>query len=184
MISKNNELLQGKFFLNIAIHVTILFSILSILFIYYITHLTSNLLNGHFTGIINKYFKDNTNNLKNYIKTNNLPFNNYINNFDYNYYEKVYSKQDLTRKLINEQVINKIINVNILLVIITILYCITLLLTNNISYGDIKDLIIENIISFSIIGVIEYLFFTNIAFKFVPSPPSHILKSLLANLKN
>ena len=188
MFSTNNELIQGKYFLNIAIHVTILFTILANLFILYISKLSSKLLNNHLISIINKSFKDTNKELEIYIKANNLNnnnyINNYINNFDYNYYEKLYSKQDITRELVNKQVVNNIIHVNILLIIITILFGITLILTKNINYKDIKELILENVISFTIIGIIEYLFFTNIAFKYVPSPPSHIIKNLFTNLQN
>lgn len=184
MSSTNNELIQGKYFLNIAIHVTILFTILGNLFILYISNISSKSLNNHLISIVNKSFKDSNNTLENYIKSNNLNTNNYINNFDYNYYKKLYSQQDTTRQLVNQQVINKIIHVNILLIIITILFSITLLLTKNINYEDIKDLLFENFISFTIIGIIEYLFFTNIALNYIPTPPSQILKNLVTNLQN
>jgi len=187
MSSTNNELIQGKYFLNIAIHVTILFTILGNLFILYISKLSSESLNNHLISTVDASFKDTSKTIENYIKSNNLNNNNvsnYINNIDYNYYKKLYATQDTTRQLVNQQVVNKIIHVNILLIIITILFSITLLITKNINYEDIKDLLFENVISFTIIGIIEYLFFTNIALYYVPTPPSHILKNLFTNLQN
>ena len=233
MTSINNKLFQGKFIFDIVLHVTILFTILSNLYILYIAQVSMSSLNGHLKSIINTYFNDNndsiitsiknfTNNKNNlitdYIKNNNLINNNLINNdlinndlinknlinknlinknliIDYiknnnlinnnlNYYNNIYSNQDISHKLVNQQIIKKIINVNILLIIITILFGISLLITKSITYTDIKHVLFENIMSFSIIGIIEFLFFTQIATQFVPSPPSHILHSLIKYLQN
>ena len=184
MLSINNELLQGKFFLNIALHITFLFTILGSLFIIYISNIASTELNNHLIDIIDNYFNKHSKSLTNY----NQSFYNhyYINNnsIDYNYYNQIYSQPEITRTLVNHQVTKKIINVNILLVIITILLTIILLITKNINYTDIKQLLFENIISFSIVGIIEFLFFTKIALKYVPAPPSLLLNSLITNLKN
>ena len=42
----------------------------------------------------------------------------------------------------------------------------------------INSIILENIITFVFIGIVEYLFFTKVAFKYVPSPPSTLVTSL------
>lgn len=42
----------------------------------------------------------------------------------------------------------------------------------------INYIILENIITFIFIGIVEYLFFTKVAFKYVPSPPSTLVTSL------
>ena len=42
----------------------------------------------------------------------------------------------------------------------------------------INSIILENIITFIFIGIVEYLFFTKVAFKYVPSPPSTLVTSL------
>ena len=42
----------------------------------------------------------------------------------------------------------------------------------------INSIILENIITFDFIGIVEYLFFTKVAFKYVPSPPSTLVTSL------
>jgi uncharacterized BrkB/YihY/UPF0761 family membrane protein len=184
MSSINNELLQGKYFLNIALHVTILFTILGSLFIFYISNIASTELNNHLIDIIDNYFNKNSDILTKYNKTIYNQYNINNNTIDYNYYKKIYSQPDLTRTLVNQQVIKNIINVNILLVIITILFTITLLITKNINYTEIKQLLFENIILFLIVGIIEFLFFTKIALKYVPAPPSLLLNSLITNLKN
>ena len=217
MSSINNQIFQGKFLLDIALHVTILFTILSNFYIYNIYKVSNETLNEHLKTIINTYFIDNNNSIVNYIKNNNLINSNILINNNLiknnklinndtitnlltnnklnindttnllthlNYYNTIYSNQDITRKLVNQQIFKKIINANILLIIITILFAISLLVTKSITYTDIKHLLFENIVSFTIIGIIEYLFFTQIAIKFVPSPPSHIIHSLIKYLQN
>jgi hypothetical protein len=41
----------------------------------------------------------------------------------------------------------------------------------------------ENVIIFACVGVIEYLFFTKVALKFVPAPPSLLVTSLINKFK-
>ena len=48
----------------------------------------------------------------------------------------------------------------------------------------IKDILIENIISFVLIGIVEFLFFTKIAFKYIPVPPSQLTKTLIESFKD
>jgi hypothetical protein len=43
--------------------------------------------------------------------------------------------------------------------------------------------LLENIITFIFVGIIEVVFFLNVALKFVPSPPSLIFTSIIDNLK-
>ena len=47
----------------------------------------------------------------------------------------------------------------------------------------LMDIIKENIIVFVFVGIAEYLFFVNIAFKFVPAPPSLLVNSLINKFK-
>ena len=51
-------------------------------------------------------------------------------------------------------------------------------------YINWKELIIENVILFAIIGVIEYLFFTRIASKYIPTSASFISASMIDSVKN
>jgi hypothetical protein len=44
-------------------------------------------------------------------------------------------------------------------------------------------LILKNIIIFIFVGAIEYIFFTNIAMKYIPSPPTLLVKTLITALQ-
>ena len=47
----------------------------------------------------------------------------------------------------------------------------------------IEEIIIENLIIFAFVGLVEYYFFTRIALKFVPVEPSFISKQFINSLK-
>ena len=72
--------------------------------------------------------------------------------------------------------------------IISILIIGVIIYVNTLSYTCCKEMNIgyiikENIITFIFIGIVEYLFFTQIAFKYVPAPPSTLVNSLIDNFK-
>ena len=48
----------------------------------------------------------------------------------------------------------------------------------------LKHILMENVIVFACVGVVEYLFFTRIALKFVPAPPSLLISSLINKFKS
>jgi len=49
---------------------------------------------------------------------------------------------------------------------------------------NIKNLLLENLITFSFIGAGEYLFFMNYAKNFIPAPPSLLSKTAIDNIKD
>ena len=70
-----------------------------------------------------------------------------------------------------------------MLVFILVFFIFISLVTNTLTFSDIKDTFIENIVTFIFVGVIEFWFFTNVASKFIPAPPSILFTSLLNSLK-
>lgn len=67
-----------------------------------------------------------------------------------------------------------------------VIMLIVVILLLNYSCGqkvDIVSIIKENVIVFVFVGVVEYLFFTNIAIKFIPAPPSLLVKTLIEKFK-
>lgn len=48
---------------------------------------------------------------------------------------------------------------------------------------SLPTLLLENVIIFIFVGAIEYMFFTHIAMKYVPVPPSLMVESFINNLK-
>ena len=49
---------------------------------------------------------------------------------------------------------------------------------------SLKDLVVENIVTFLFIGIVEYLFFVNVAFKYIPAPPSLLTASFVNKFKS
>jgi hypothetical protein len=100
----------------------------------------------------------------------------------YDYYVKLFSKEDDKRAKINDQILFYMKMTNILIVIMLILFTYYLLKTKNVFLEEVKYLLFENILTFIFIGVIEYFFFTRVALKFIPAPPSLIAKSFMTAL--
>ena len=68
-----------------------------------------------------------------------------------------------------------------------IFFVFILLVVNNCANLSIKNLsllILENLVVFTFIGSIEYIFFTQIAFKYVPVVPSFISQQFVSIIKD
>lgn len=185
-ILKNfNIHLTSELSFNILLHICILFTILHVFFIYYITKLTTNAINNEVNHIINKGIKK-INEKKNNIKSMyDIPYFKIAKEkFDYNYYENLFKKEDITRKYNNENVFfyTKIVNALLFLFLYFMGYY---LVNNNLLTTDIIRLMIfENVLTFLFVAIVEYLFFTNVALNYIPAPPSILYKSFLESLNN
>ncbi len=112
---------------------------------------------------------------------NNL--SNYFKNMSFDYYLDLFNTDAPLRKAVNAQLFSQIQIVNVLLVLFLFVFIGTLLYSGGISYDIVWHLIIENVITFIFVGIIEFAFFLKIAIKFIPAPPSLIFKSLLSSIK-
>ena len=234
------KIFTAEFIFNILLHITILFCILSSIFILYISKLTENIITNEIYHIIddelakntkindtinnynnivnNTQLNDTINNYNNIINNtqlndtinnynniiSNLETNNIIsnynnnnnnidilknkleqinNNFSYDYYYKVYSKPDTNRTLINTAALNNIKVTCCILIIVTFLFGISLYMFGNLTGESIKNIILENIITFIFIGIIEVLFFTKIILYYSPITPSLFYSSIINILK-
>ena len=110
----------------------------------------------------------------NYIKKAPIPFDYYLN---------LFSKENLTRKRVNDSVFSLINITNFLLVLFSIIIIGVLFFINALSFDVLKHILLENVLTFIFVGIIEIIFFLNIALKFIPAPPSLIFTSLIDNLK-
>ena len=155
-----------NFVVNYFTHALILFTFLSILFIFYISDVTRNAFITEISHLIHTAF-DNVPKV-----SNKLDLSSLIN---------AYSKPDKTADLHNKLLFKSlgIINLILWILFIVIIYILKLSYTEL----DMTHILIENAIIFSIIAIVEYLFFTNIALKFVPVEPSFIKKQLINILK-
>jgi len=110
-------------------------------------------------------------------------FSQIKNNFSLDYYKKIFSEDDLARQQINKNLINEIIHVNVFIYILLVLFTLVLLKTQNLKLGEIGPVVGENLLTFTMVGIVEIVFFMNIASKYIPAPPSLIYTSLIDGIK-
>jgi hypothetical protein len=126
----------------------------------------------------------NSNSLHAFLLPNLNDISKYINNLSFDYYLNLFSKNTKTRELVNEQVFSKIKITNYLLILFFVIFVGTLNLAGVLTMEEFGELLLENIITFLFVGIVEVIFFLNIALKYVPLPPSLIFTSFIDALKN
>jgi hypothetical protein len=158
---------------NVFLHILILFTILSALFILYISKLTTDGFNKEFINIVNNAFSptelskiDSNGILKQNLKNMDpLIFNTYINQFN-NYPNEL--REEINLKIKEE----------IFIVIGALILCCILINLIPIKFfkycNGLSTLLLELMVAFSLVGFIEFWFFTNVASKFVPVKPSFL----------
>jgi hypothetical protein len=114
----------------------------------------------------------------------NININNIIKNFPFDYYINIFKNQDTFRQMVNQNLFNTIKIINVLLVIFLIFFIFISLISNTLSISDVSHVFLENVLTFMCVGVIEFWFFKNIAFKYVPSGPSILYTSFFSYLNN
>lgn len=178
--------------INIILHVLILFSFLTILYFAVIAPLEQ------------KSFEDE---IKNQIKSSlTKQLNDFKDNSEYTKQMCDIINTKITDEkgnevLVTDQIINNLSNkspvitehnkwiTGTAIAIISILMIGVIIYVNTLSSTCCKQMNIgyiikENIITFIFVGIVEYLFFTQIAFKYVPAPPSTLVNSLINNFKD
>ena len=181
----------GTLSFNVLLHVTILFTILSIFFVKYVGVITTKIINKEINHIVGDNIEKLNDNIGEKLndseKLNDLgeklTFENIKKMFPYKYYAKLFSKEDVTRKSVNNEVFFYIKFTNILLIVFLILFTFYLVRTNSLNTHQIKEICIENVLTFMLVGLIEFLFFTNIALKYIPTKPSLLFTSLIEGLR-
>jgi hypothetical protein len=169
-----NIIKNPEFIVNMALHSAILFTFLSLFFKFYISKLSTTTFNNEINNMVDKSLGDNINLLKN---------NNIVKIIPKKQLSTMFAKPNKVVETQNTGLFNSVLVANIMIWSIVIIIILIFKFSCNIDI-NIKDIITENIIVFSIIGVFEYLFFTKIAFKFVPVLPSFISNQLLSILKS
>ena len=155
---------------NFGVHSLVLFTFLTIFFIYFISKLEKQAFISELTDLI-----------ENAMHSLNIPFKvpDYIN---INTLINLYSKPDQTTEMYNKLLMNALVLVNIILWVALIII-IFIVKWYNWNELELSIIIIENILIFMVIGVIEYLFFTRIAFKYIPVEPSFMKKQLIQTIQ-
>ena len=164
-----------SFAINSLLHITILFCFLSILFVFIISKLTRETI----TNELNKEIEDI---IGNQIKNISPEFKTALNKIPYSKLKNVYSEESEYVRINNKWLLSVIISINIILFTILIFFIVVLKYSCDQSIPIFK-ILIENIILFSFIGMVEYKFFINIASKYIPSLPSHMSISFKNSLQ-
>lgn len=163
-----------SFIFNVGIHVFILFAFLSCFFIFYI----SKLMSSAFSQQINDLVKQNVSKVLDKYSYELRPV---VGSLPLEQMKNFYNTPS---EAVQEH--NKGLFINVLIVNIAILLIISasayLIYKTCNQCVPLVRIIIENVIIFSFIGGIEYLFFTKIAFNYIPVPPSLMVTSMLNSL--
>ena len=107
-----------------------------------------------------------------------------IDDKSFDYYLKLFSNEDRTRLKVNNQLFDKIKIANILIIGCTIIISTLFIYNNIVSFDDFKHILLNNVVIFTFVGIIEVLFFLNIGLKFIPTSPSLIFKSFVESMKD
>lgn len=171
-----------NFSLDVALHVLILFTFLTIFFFTYVSKLEKQTLDN---TIINSV-SDNTNTLLNDIKQISQKYNIKINWNNIN---------DIAAKLVKnskgevpeiKENNDRLYKGSMIAIIVGYLLFLAIVIFLKYYMGydiHIRHILLMNIIIFSITGLIEYFFFMNVASKYVPVMPNEISDTMLERIK-
>lgn len=167
--------------INIIIHSLILFIFLSVFFFNYISKKEQESLNSQIDVLCSKV-PDILNNIKNRDKDNFINWKlvrqkaqEEIQNDDLNINEYI---QDNNTNL-------KYISISIIVSLFLLVLCIYFYNNHILDKRiDMSYIIKENIVIFIFIGLIEFLFFKNVASKYIPIFPVEISNTILNRIKN
>ncbi len=164
--------------INVTLHMAILFLILGMAFVFYI----SKVIKEHTETELSHLMKDS---IKESLDTLSIDkqkqLKKSINSINLERVLRYYDQEDKTVKAHNAWLFNTIVLITVFLFIIVTF--ITLTSNSLCSHVNIKHMLLENIIIFAGIGVIELTFFQLIALNYVPIPPSLISTHLIDSLK-
>jgi hypothetical protein len=172
--------------INILLHIIILFIFLSLFFFKYISKITEKSVQNELTNIIKKevpIILDNINNFNLLLNKNNINILNWKN--IYNKTNDLYNKSNKKLPEIVDNN-NKLKKYSIIISILLIILWFMLLIyfkCQNINI-NIISIIRDNIVLFIFIGIIEFLFFKNIASHYIPVEPDFVAITILDRIKN
>ena len=160
--------------LSLYLHGIIMFSILSALFIFVISSLSKSHIQDEVDSLVKNIVK---NFINPELKKQNIAINDSFKKKLIN----TINKPDEIATINNNYIYGIVIT--ILIILITFYIFIYMILTYNNIEVDIVSIIIENLITFTFVGIIEGIFFYTVALKFIPVVPSMISKVFLNQIK-
>ena len=165
------------FSLDIMIHTVILFTFLAAFFFFYISKIEQKAFEDEIANLIDDNLGPAIADNKDLLYPIVMPIKPMLKQF-----QNSYIKPD---RYITES--NKLIKFTAVFVILLLLCTIlTIILTVKLDCGktvNITHIILENIVVFIFVGIVEFWFFTNIAIKYIPTSPSLMVNTLIDSLK-
>jgi predicted PurR-regulated permease PerM len=174
---------QANYIINIGLHVYILFSFLTVFFFLYASKLAKKSINHALDDLINKETEKFLSKLDemdakiseieiDWKEMEKIAYN--IEQNSQGTMKSITKHNDNLRKF----AIGVIIGFGILLLCLYVYF--RMVKGYKVHVGSI---LLENLVIFSFIGLIEYLFFTRIASKYIPVTPDFVTESLLERIK-
>jgi hypothetical protein len=164
-----------NFGVNVGLHIVILFTFLSLFFVFYITKISKATIENELSENIEKAIHGAVGEHKNELAE-------FLDKLPVNTLDKLYDQPEKGLNVNNKWLFKTILIINMALWILLII-SVVLLKYKCGEVIDIKGLLIENALVFSCIGIVEYVFFTKIALKFVPVEPSFISQQFITSVK-
>lgn len=166
----------AKSSINILLHMFILFSFLTIFYFVYISNLEKNTIRH----LVKKMIYKEVDSILNNIQSQGLQIDKKMLNMIANKIDKTQIQGDINHN--NKLRRNAIIIILVIVVVITLL---VLYYKFRLGYNlNMNYIIIMNIVVFVLIGIVEYIFYTNIALKYTPVKQSDISSSVIEDISN
>lgn len=162
--------------LNIILHMLILFTFLSIFFFRFISKVEEDI----FKSSIGDLLEDAINKAVQNNKTDLIPIIQEIKPV-LQYVQVQYASPE--RATLKQNIMVKFMAAFTVLLLLCMF--ITIVLTSTIECGHsvpLGRLVLENIIIFLFVGLFEFIFFVNIAMKYIPAPPSLLMKTIIESV--
>ncbi len=169
----------ANFGVNVYVHVLFLFIILSCLFMFVISKLTTQGANEAFVTLATQSIDEQFTKLN---PEQQALARKALQGIDLNTLSEMFNHEEKTRKYNNEAIFESIKSNIFILVLFLILIVIFAKL---VCYKlPIKHILLENVIIFAGIGLVEFMFFKYIILNFIPVEPSFLVKYLLDRVKS
>ena len=168
-----------SFSINVFVHVIILFTFLSAFFILFVSKLTKEMFEKEISHLMEENIDKLVHSLDNETKQNLMLFTRVVP------IDRLIKKYEEPSEYVLEH--NRWVQlcaIAISIVGIFILALVMYIVYNSCGQcAPLKHIFMENVIVFVCIGIVEYVFFTRVALKFVPAPPSLLVNSLIKKFK-
>ena len=188
MVSKCEKKISEYFSVGIngIFHVLILFTFLTILFFTIVLSLEKSAFENEMTNEINSSVKNMASKIQPSDKDQiSNVVNKSVNEDGQSSLDVAIDKYSTPSDFIVEH--NKWVKITAIAIILGVfVFLLTILVVLSYSCDKcigLSSIVKENIITFIFVGMVEYLFFTHIAFKYVPAPPSTMVTTIIDTFK-